>query len=50
MIRKLLALKMPLTLIFSGCGHGTVSTPSGNGNSNSTPPVVVTPNPRLCRH
>jgi phospholipase C len=32
-----------LTLILSGCGQGTVSTPPGNGNSNSTPPVVVTP-------
>src|SRR5258708_12254777 len=43
MIRKLLAFTMSLTLILSGCGQGTVSTPPGNGNSNSTPPVVVTP-------
>ncbi len=43
MIRKLLALSMSLTLILSGCGQGTVSTPPGNGNSNTTPPVVITP-------
>jgi phospholipase C len=43
MIRKLLAFSMSLTLILSGCGQGTVSTPPGNGNANTTPPVVVTP-------
>ena len=43
MIRKLLALSLTSTLILSGCGQGTVSTPPGNGNSNTTPPVVVTP-------
>jgi phospholipase C len=43
MIRKSLAFTMSLTLILSGCGQGTVSTPPGNGNSNSTPPAVVTP-------
>jgi phospholipase C len=43
MIRKLLALSMSLTLILSGCGQGTVSNPPGNGNGNTTPPVVVTP-------
>jgi phospholipase C len=43
MIRKLLALSMSLTLILSGCGQGTLSNPAGNGNSNTTPPVVVTP-------
>src|ERR1700745_1967948 len=43
MIRKLLALSMSLTLILSGCGQGIVSTPPGNGNANTTPPVVVTP-------
>jgi len=43
MIRKVLALTMSLTLVLSGCGQGTVSTPPGNGNSNSTPPAVVTP-------
>jgi phospholipase C len=32
-----------LTLILSGCGQGTVSTPPGNGNANTTPPVVITP-------
>jgi phospholipase C len=34
---------MSLTLILSGCGQGTVSTPPGNGNANTTPPVVITP-------
>ncbi len=43
MIRKLLALSMSLTLILSGCGQGTVSNPPGNGNANTTPPVVITP-------
>jgi len=43
MIRKLLAFTMSLTLILSGCGQGTVSTPPGNGNANTTPPVVITP-------
>src|SRR5260370_32202482 len=43
MIRKLLAFTMSLTLILSGCGQGTLSTPPGNGNSNSAPPVVVAP-------
>ena len=43
MIRKLLALTMSLTLILSGCGQGTLSNPAGNGNSNSTPPVAITP-------
>ena len=43
MIRKLLALTVSLTLMLSGCGQGTLSNPAGNGNSNSTPPVVVTP-------
>jgi phospholipase C len=43
MIRKLLALSMSLTLILSGCGQGTLSTPPGNGNANTTPPVVITP-------
>jgi phospholipase C len=43
MIRKLLALSLTSTLILSGCGQGTVSTPPGNGNSNTTPPVVITP-------
>jgi phospholipase C len=43
MIRKLLALSMSLTLILSGCGQGIVSTPPGNGNANTTPPVVITP-------
>ncbi|HEX3373896.1 MAG TPA: alkaline phosphatase family protein [Edaphobacter sp.] len=38
MIRKLLALTMSSTLILSGCGQGTVSTPPGNGNANTTPP------------
>jgi phospholipase C len=43
MIRKLLALSMSLTLFLSGCGQGIVSTPPGNGNANTTPPVVITP-------
>jgi phospholipase C len=43
MIRKLLALSTCLTLILSGCGQGIVSTPPGNGNGNTTPPVVITP-------
>jgi phospholipase C len=43
MIRKLLALTMSFTIILSGCGQGTVSTPPGNGNANTTPPVVITP-------
>jgi phospholipase C len=44
MIRKLLALSMSLTLILSGCGQGTVSTPPGNGNANTTPPPpAITP-------
>jgi phospholipase C len=43
MIRKLLAFTMSLTLILSGCGQGTTSVPPGNGNSNTTPPVVITP-------
>jgi phospholipase C len=43
MIRKLLALSLSTTLILSGCGQGTVSTPPGNGNANTTPPVVITP-------
>src|ERR1700727_210373 len=34
MIRKLLALSLTTTLILSGCGQGTVSTPAGNGNAN----------------
>jgi phospholipase C len=38
MIRKLLALSLTSTLILSGCGQGTVSTPPGNGNANTTPP------------
>jgi phospholipase C len=38
MIRKLLALSLSTTLILSGCGQGTVSTPPGNGNANTTPP------------
>jgi phospholipase C len=38
MIRKLLALSLTTTLILSGCGQGTVSTPAGNGNANTTPP------------
>jgi phospholipase C len=38
MIRKLLALSLSSTLILSGCGQGTVSTPPGNGNANTTPP------------
>jgi phospholipase C len=40
MIRKLLALSLTTTLILSGCGQGTVSTPPGNGNANTTPPPV----------
>ena len=44
MIRKFLAFSMSLTLILSGCGQGTVSTPPGNGNANSSPPPTpVTP-------
>jgi phospholipase C len=43
MIRKILALSLSSTLILSGCGQGTASNPPGNGNSNTTPPVVVTP-------
>ena len=44
MIRKLLAFSMCLTLILSGCGQGTVSTPPGNGNANTTPtPPPPTP-------
>jgi phospholipase C len=43
MIRKLLALSLSSLLILSGCGQGIVSTPPGNGNGNTTPPVVVTP-------
>jgi len=38
MIRKFLAFTMSLTIILSGCGQGTVSTPPGNGNANTTPP------------
>jgi phospholipase C len=38
MIRKLLALSLTSTLILSGCGQGTLSTPAGNGNANTTPP------------
>jgi phospholipase C len=43
MIRKLLALSLTSTLILSGCGQGTLSTPPGNGNANTTPPPVITP-------
>jgi phospholipase C len=43
MIRKLLAFTTSLTLILGGCGQGTTSTPPGNGNANTTPPVVITP-------
>ena len=43
MIRKLLALSLTSTLLLSGCGQGVVSTPPGNGNANTTPPVVITP-------
>jgi phospholipase C len=43
MIRKLLAFTTSLTLILSGCGQGTTSTPPGNGHANTTPPVVITP-------
>ena len=38
MIRKLLAFSLSSTLILSGCGQGTQSTPPGNGNANTTPP------------
>lgn len=38
MIRKLLALSLSSSLILSGCGQGTLSTPPGNGNANTTPP------------
>ena len=37
------AFDCPPLLILSGCGQGIVSTPPGNGNANTTPPVVVTP-------
>jgi phospholipase C len=52
MIRKLLAFTMSLTLILSGCGQGTLSNPAGNGNSNTTPPVVITPTtaPAVIKH
>jgi phospholipase C len=43
MMRKLLALSLTSTLILSGCGSGISSNPPGNGNANTTPPVVVTP-------
>ncbi|MDQ2832601.1 MAG: alkaline phosphatase family protein [Acidobacteriota bacterium] len=38
MIRKLLALSLSSSLMLSGCGQGTLSTPAGNGNANATPP------------
>jgi phospholipase C len=43
---------MSLTLILSGCGQGTVSNPAGNGNANTTPPVVITPTtaPAVIKH
>jgi phospholipase C len=44
MIRKLLALSLSTTLILSGCGQGTVSTPPGNGNATPNPvPPTITP-------
>jgi phospholipase C len=43
MIRKLLALSLTSTLVLSGCSTGVSSNPPGNGNANTTPPVVVTP-------
>ena len=43
MIRKFLALSMTSTLVLSGCSTGLSSNPPGNGNANTTPPVVVTP-------
>jgi phospholipase C len=44
MIRKLAALSLTSTLILSGCGQGTVSTPAGNGNATANPTApVVTP-------
>jgi phospholipase C len=50
MIRKLLALSLSSTLILSGCGQGTVSTPPGNGNSNTTPPSTPTTAPAAIKH
>jgi phospholipase C len=44
MIRKLLAFSLSTTLILSGCGQGTVSTPPGNGNASPNPVApVITP-------
>jgi phospholipase C len=43
MIRKLLALSLTSTLVLSGCSTGVSSNPPGNGNANTTPPVVITP-------
>jgi phospholipase C len=45
MMRKLLALSLTSTLILSGCGQGTLSTPAGNGNAspNPAPPTPPTP-------
>src|SRR5271163_2262118 len=50
MIRKLLALSLSTTLILSGCGQGTVSTPPGNGNANTTPPPTPTTAPAVIKH
>ncbi|MBB5340806.1 phospholipase C [Tunturiibacter gelidoferens] len=50
MIRKLLALSLSTTLILSGCGQGTVSTPPGNGNANTTPPPTPTTAPVAIKH
>ncbi|MBB5344929.1 phospholipase C [Tunturibacter empetritectus] len=50
MIRKLLALSLSTTLILSGCGQGTVSTPPGNGNANNTPPPTPTTAQAAIKH
>ena len=41
MIRKLLALTMSLTLILSGCGQGTVSTPPGTATKVPMPTMIM---------
>jgi phospholipase C len=50
MIRKLLALSLTSSLILSGCGQGTVSTPPGNGNANTTPPPTPTTATAAIKH
>ncbi len=45
MIRKFAALSLTTTLILSGCGQGTLSTPAGNGNATGNPAPPTQPAP-----